>query len=121
MLQNTFPAQADEQKKDTNLIDLFIFLLKYKWLILSFILLAGIGTPLCLYIFTPSTFSPKVIQKVYYYSECAISPYNIPEVNIIKMILQSRDLTLLEAKENRLPMIRQNLVPPPIHALSHCG
>ncbi len=113
MLPNAFKDQVNEPKKETNLIDLLIFLLKYKWLILSLILLASIATPLYLHTSVSKT-PPIVLLPNVYYSECSISPYDDRESSSsrtekLKMILQSRDLTMMVAKENHLPMIRHNI------------
>lgn len=114
MLPNAFKDQINEQTKDINIIDLFIFLLKYKWLILFSILFAGVATPLYLYVSVSKTPAAISLPKIYYFSQCSISPsddWNYPRSRTekLKFILQSRDLTLLEARENHLPMIRHNI------------
>lgn len=113
MLPNAFKDQINERTKNINIIDLFIFLLKYKWLILLSILFAGIATPLYLYISVLKAPAAISLPKIYF-SQCSISPYNDRDssssrVENLKIILQSRDLTLLEARENHLPMIRHNM------------
>lgn len=107
MLPNSFNDQINKQTKDIKIIDLFIFLLKYKWLILFSVLFAGIATPLYVSVLKdPAAMPPKI-----YFSQCSVAAYgdsassSSREENF-KFMLQSYDLTLLEAKENRLPMIR---------------
>jgi hypothetical protein len=116
MAPNAFKDQVNEQTKDIKLIDLFIFLLKYKWLFLSFMLFAGIATPLYLYLSVPKTPASTAIPlpKIYYFSQCSISPHTDKEssssrIENLKIILQSRDLNYLEASENHLPMIRHKI------------
>lgn len=107
MLRNDMEKQADDRGKEVNLIDLFIFLLKYKRLILFCIILAGISTPL--YLTVSARFKAKIIdvpQEQYYYAECIISHSDITR---IKYFLQSRDLTIKVMQDNHLPMIRHNV------------
>lgn len=114
MMPNAFKNQINEQTKDIKLIDLFIFLLRYKWLFIFCMLFAGIATPLYLYVSVSKAPAAISVHKIYYFSQCPISPYNDREssssrVENLKIILQSRDLTMLVAKENHLPIIRHNI------------
>lgn len=111
MVPNSFKDQINEQNKDINLIDLFIFLLKYKWLILSCIIVAGISVPLYLTISErlkaeTITAPDGTLQEKYYYSECSISSTDSSRVIIF---LKSRDLTMKVVKDNHLPRIRFNV------------
>lgn len=115
-MPNSIKGQVNEQAKDINIISMFIFLLKYKWLILSFVLLAGIATPSYLFVLGLKTPAGVSSPKGYYFSQCSISPHDDMDkessssrTEKLKLLLQSRNLTQMVVKENKLPMISQNI------------
>ena len=114
MEPNAVKDQINKQPRDIRLIDMLIFVLKYKRLFIFCLLFAGIVTPLYLFLNASKTPSVVSLPRTYYHSQCSISAYNDREsasnrVDNLRTILQSRDLTLQQARENKLPMIRQKI------------
>jgi len=87
--------RPDRSQNEDSLLHFMVVLLKYKWLIVSFVALAFVGSLLRIYLHN-SNLDTDVIEQpampVSYSSECVIEPYGV-SADKLKAIMVSRTLT----------------------------
>ena len=96
--------EDSEREAEISLLDLFIVLLKYKWMILTFVLVAAILGFAYMEISSKQSEVKNLHvqgESVFYYSECLVEP-DRDVMEKIKQIIIRRDFVLKMVEENHL-------------------
>jgi hypothetical protein len=104
MMAGETKTEDSEKQREINLLDLFIVLLKYKWMILAFVLVAAILAFAYVKIFSKQSAAINLHAQpelIFYYSECLIEPDLGMKEKII-MLLPRLNFVLKVVEDNHL-------------------